>query len=186
MNEKLVGYISNSVTFRLLIEIQEQGQSTAKKLAETYPDIPQATLYRYLNRMLKDDVLKIVEENKIRGTVEKVYALNLSLTLDRDKFEKEHLCKEYLRLFTQFSMDLLRNFQEYTNREDADISADGLAFWSMPLYLTQQELEEMRNEIQGILDSRFANMPTDKRKLRNISVVFGPPKSYQNKNKMRC
>ncbi|KTD86357.1 hypothetical protein [Paenibacillus etheri] len=38
-------------------------------------DIPQATMYRHLNKLLKARILHVVEENKIRGTVEKVYYL---------------------------------------------------------------------------------------------------------------
>jgi len=162
---------------RILLEIQEQGKTTAKKLTETYTDIPQATLYRYLNRMLKDDVLKIAEENKIRGTVEKVFALNFSLEIDKQDMLKENARTEYLRIFTVFSMGLLREFQDYTARKDIDILNDGSGFWSMPVYLTKKELKNVSIQIQDILKPLYANKPTEKRKLHNIGVVFTPPKN---------
>ena len=169
-------YIGNPVTLRLLIEIHEQKQTTAKKLAESYPDIPQATLYRYLSRMLKDDVLKVVAENKIRGTVEKVYALNMSLRLDRTKLNKDESRNEYMQLATQFAMNILREFQEYTEREDIDIATDGSALWSIPLYMTKKEMDDVLADIQAILTSRFENMPTSERKLRNLNIIISPPK----------
>lgn len=170
-------YMGNPVMLRLLLEIQEQGQTTAKILAETYTDIPQATLYRYLSRMLKDDVIKVVAENKIRGTVEKVYALNFALEINKQDMLKENAGKEYLHIFTQYAMGMLREFQEYTERKDIDITADGSGFWLTPLYLTKKELEEVVAEIRAILNPLLANAPTDARKLRNIGVVITPPKN---------
>ena len=177
MTQKLIDYIGNPVTLRLLIEIQEQKRTTAKKLAEAYSDIPQATLYRYLNRMLKDDVLKVVAENKIRGTVEKVYALNMSLQLDREKMNKDESRIEYMQLATQFTMNILREIQEYTAREDIDLATDDSALWSIPLYLTKKEMETVLAEVQEVLTSRFENMPTNERKLHNVSIIISPPKN---------
>ena len=179
MDSKLIEFMGNPAMLRLMLEIQEQGQTTSKKLAETYPDIPQATLYRYLSRMLNEGVLKIVEENKIRGTVEKVYALNFALELKKGDMQKENAGKEYLRVFTQYSMGLLREFQEYTARDDIDIPTDGSGFWLTPLYLTKKELKKMVGDIQAILNPLLANTPTAERRLRNIGVVISPPKAKQ-------
>ena len=176
MNEKLMEYLSNPVMCRLLIEIQEQEQVTAKKLAETYTDIPQATLYRYLNRMLNDEVLKIVDENRIRGTIEKVYALNFSLEIDKQDMLKENAGKEYFRIFTQFAMGIMREFQEYTKSSEINIPADGSGFWSTPLYLSNNELEDAAEKIQAVLNPLFKNAPASDRQLRNISVIISPPK----------
>lgn len=176
MNEKLMECMSNPLMLRLMLEIQEQEQTTAKKLAEAYADIPKATLYRYLSRMLNDGVIKVVKENKIRGTVEKVYALNFALEINKEDMQKENAGEEYLRIFTKYSMGLLREFQEYTERDDIDITADGSGFWTTPVYLTKKELKQVAAEIRAILNPLLANTPTEGRKLRNIGVVITPPK----------
>ena len=176
MDEKLIEYMSNPVMLRLLLEIQEQGQTTAKKLLDIHDDIPQATLYRYLSRMLNDGVLKVVKTNQIRATIEKVYALNLALEITKDDMQKENAKEEYMKIFTNFSMGLLREFQEYTARDDIEIPADGSGFWSTPLYLTKNELKKVAEDIQAMLNPLLANTPTNERKLRNISVVITPPK----------
>lgn len=176
LNDKLIEYMSNPIMLRLMLEIREQGHTTAKNIANIHEDIPQATLYRYLNRMLNDGILKVVEENKIRGTTQKVYALNFDLELKKEDLEKENAAEEYLQTFTQYSMGLLHEFQEYTKRDDIDISLDGSGFWLTPLYLTIEELKEVAEEIQAILKSRLNNTHTDERKLRNIGVVVTPPR----------
>jgi len=37
--------------------------------------VPRATLYRHLRALISGDTLEVVEENPIRGTVKRVFAL---------------------------------------------------------------------------------------------------------------
>ncbi len=71
MTDRLMECITNPVKCKLLLEIHSQGKATAKQLADIYTDIPQATLYRHLKKMLSDGILQVVEETQVRGTVEK-------------------------------------------------------------------------------------------------------------------
>ena len=43
-SDKLMECIGNPVMCKLLLEIKARGQATTKQLAETYSDVPQATL----------------------------------------------------------------------------------------------------------------------------------------------
>jgi DNA-binding PadR family transcriptional regulator len=173
LNVKLSEYLGNPVATRLLFEIHLQGQTTAKKLAEIYADIPQTSLYRYLGRMLKDDILKVVEENKIRGTVEKVYALNVELHMESITSEMR---KNLTHTFSQYMSGFMREFKEYEDRKDIDVSGSNYGFSTIPLYLTDKEFEEMGLAIQAIIQPLLANTSTDGRKLRNVGIIFTPPK----------
>lgn len=179
MNEKLMEFLNNPVMCRMLIEIQEQKQTTAKKLTKLCSDIPQATLYRHLNKMLENGILKVVEEKRIRGTIEKVYALNLPLEINKEDMLKENAGREYFKIFTQFSMGLMKEFQEYTEKDNINILEDGSGFWSIPLYLSKKELKDVASKIQDILDPLFLNKPNSYRKLHSISVIITPPKSNE-------
>ena len=79
MTDKIMECITNPAKCKLLLEIYSKGQATAKHLSDTFGDIPQATLYRNLKKMLNDGILKVVDETQIRGTVEKSYAPTLIL-----------------------------------------------------------------------------------------------------------
>lgn len=46
--------------------------------------------------MLKDDIIKVVEENKIRGIVEKVYVMKLDIVDDVNKIIDENFGEEYV------------------------------------------------------------------------------------------
>ena len=59
MTDRLMECITNPVKCKLLLEIHSQGKATAKQLADIYTDIPQATLYRHLKKMLSDGILQV-------------------------------------------------------------------------------------------------------------------------------
>lgn len=86
MDEKIIECFANPIKCKLLFEISSKGRVTAKQLAEIHSDITHATLYRYLKKMTADGILKVVGENQIRGTVERVYAVAPDLSLDAKKW----------------------------------------------------------------------------------------------------
>ena len=72
MTDKLMECITNPVKCKLLLgNIFSGTGKPAKHLSDKYTDIPPATLYRHLKRMLHDGILKVVEETQVRGTVER-------------------------------------------------------------------------------------------------------------------
>ena len=100
MTDKIMACITNPVKCKLLLEIYSQEQTTAKHLADVLSDIPQATLYRNLKKMLNDGILKVVEETQVRGTVERTYALAFDLNRDCIGFVSIHI----LRLRPAYSL----------------------------------------------------------------------------------
>lgn len=65
----------NPVKLEIYMRIKLMKRATAQQLLKLGLQIPPATLYRNLNRMLEDGILKVVEENKVRGVRERVYAV---------------------------------------------------------------------------------------------------------------
>ena len=63
--------LTNPTKNKLILQVMKEGRTTAKALAEKHKDIPQATLYRHLKKMLADGILKVVEENNYRITKNK-------------------------------------------------------------------------------------------------------------------
>lgn len=94
MTDKLMDCIANPVKCKLLLEIHSQGKTTAKHLADIYHDIPQATLYRHLKKMLSDGILQVTEETQVRGTAEKsMSVMNLSVSGRRGRIDISDICR---------------------------------------------------------------------------------------------
>ncbi|UHA58283.1 helix-turn-helix domain-containing protein [Metabacillus litoralis] len=68
--------ILHPVRMKIVQTLIGSKEYTVQQIAARLTDVPQATLYRHLNKLLEAEVLKVVKENQIRGTVEKIYALN--------------------------------------------------------------------------------------------------------------
>jgi hypothetical protein len=62
------------VRMRLVTELAGR-QMTPGQLAAALPDVPQATLYRQINRLLEGGVFEVVAEQVVNGATERTYAV---------------------------------------------------------------------------------------------------------------
>ena len=176
MNKKIAECFANPIKCKLIFEIARKERATAKQLAEKFDDITHATLYRYLKKMTEDGILKVVEENQIRGTVEKVYEVAPELSVDTQKMIEENNGPAYMMLFTQFMMGLTDEFREYTSSTDINILQDGSGFSVAPIYATTDELASIIMDIGKILTPFLDNKKTPERELHSIAIITTPPK----------
>lgn len=180
MTDKLMNCITNPVRCKLLLEIYSQGQATAKQLSDTYNDIPPATLYRHLKKMMSDGILKVVEETQVRGTVEKTYALAFNINDDMETMLAENSGKLYMQYFMQYIMGFAKQFQQYCQSPNINIKEDMTGFSLSPLYLTDEELTSLITDISHSISAVKDNEPKPQRKLRTIGVIISPTEKTDN------
>lgn len=176
MNKKIMDVLTNPIKCKLFLEIQKCGETTAKHLSETFSDIPPATLYRYLKRMTNDRVLKIVSQTQIRGALEKTYAIGIDVTKDFKDMLANNSGEAYMQSFMQYILGFAELFQDYCKQDNLDIINDKSGFSLSPLYLTNEELEELVRNVHEVIKPYSNNTPTTGRKLRSIGVIISPPK----------
>lgn len=174
MNDKFMECITNPVKCKLLLEIHSRGKATAKQLADIYHDIPQATLYRHLKKMLSDGILQVVEETQVRGTVEKTYALALHISDNMETMLEKNSGELYMQYFMQYIFGFAKQFQEYCQSPHIDIRKDMTGFSLSPLYLSDEELTALITDISQRINTVKKNEPTPERKLRTIGVIVSP------------
>ncbi|HLV35379.1 MAG TPA: helix-turn-helix domain-containing protein [Spirillospora sp.] len=166
--------ILHPVRLRILITLAGR-EMTPRELAAALPDVAQATLYRQINTLADAQLLMVVAENPVRGTVEKVYALaedGAHLTpADMAAMSKD----DHIRLFTTFITKLLRDFTAYVNaHEQIDLAADGVSYRQAPVYLSDAELEILLQEAQSLLLPYLRNEPTAERRRRLLTTIVMP------------
>jgi len=175
MANKLMTYITNPATCKLILDVQELETATAKILAERNPQIAQATLYRQLKKMVADGVLKVVEENRVRNVIEKVYAINLDLNREIETMLAENSGETYFHLFQQFTIGLLGEFQTYAAQPDINLTQDGSGFNTTPFHATLEELTELAQKIRDVIKP-YRDLPaTPERQTRQIAIIYTPP-----------
>lgn len=147
---------------------------TVQQIAQDLPDVPQATLYRHLNRLVKANAIIVIQENKVRGVLERVYGIGTNpfetVTKNLDKNSKE----EHLNLFYNFLMVLLGDSQRYIDIEGADLRKDGVSFRSAAVYANDEEYSEFLGDLVKAFEKILDNGPSPDRNLRKISTIIIP------------
>lgn len=175
LSKNIIDTIFHPVRLKIIRTLTIYAELTAMQLFKEIKDVPQATLYRHINTLLENKILYVESEQKVRGNIESVYALNfnrVSLTAsDLEKMPKD----EKLLLFLNFLMINQIEYEHYLDYIDND---PDLATYAMAsLHLSDNELNQMQNEINEIITSRMNNEPNSERRLRTISSIIIPEKN---------
>lgn len=175
MNNKLIELLGNPTIAQILLEFEKTNELSPKMLLSRLPDIPQATLYRYINKLHKNEILKISDQQQKRGTIEKTYSLNVQLSEKNiDKLAKI-TPQQYFELFSKFTVGLLKEFNDYTKKKEANIIEDGTGFSTVPIYATANELEKYSQEIGKILEPALTKQNNEQQQ-HNFVMIVTPPK----------
>jgi hypothetical protein len=147
---------------------------TTSELCDSLPDVSKATVYRQTALLVAGGLLEVAEERRIRGAVERRYRLHPSGTaIDRETAAAMSL-EEHRRGFAAAVAALIADFNSYLDRADADPTADYVSYAQAPLWLDNDELATMTNEIRGLIASRINNLPAPGRSLHLFSPILFP------------
>lgn len=174
MAKPKVNLIMHPTRMRIIVALIDR-QLTPLQLSEILVDVPQTTLYRHLNKLAQHNLLQIVAERPVRGTLEKVYALNpAELNLPPSALEEANK-EDLMRYFTAFAMGLIADFERYLEGQaKVNLVADLVSFRQAPLYLSDEEAVQFLQEIAHIVMHAFENKPAKGRRRRIFSAVFMP------------
>jgi len=173
MNIAAIRSIMDPVRIKIVQELSIKKTATTKEIALACGDIPQATLYRHLSALMKNEVIQVVSENKVRGILEKVYAIkeNPSQTINRNL--KTITREELSTIFSQFIISILTDFNTCISVPEVVKSVSkNIGFTSTSLLLTNEELVEMMAEINQVFMRRINNISAPGRKLRKLSTIL--------------
>jgi hypothetical protein len=156
------------------MSVKNKGRSTAKELLRLTEDVPQATLYRYLRRVVADGLLEVVEENHIRNLREKVYGLAIDLDAEIDKMNNDTTGRVYVAQFKRFINGLVDDFDKNTPKDNTEAVYDGSGFFITPFYATYDEVKDILCKINDLIKP-YEHRTSPDRQLRSIATIFTPP-----------
>jgi DNA-binding transcriptional ArsR family regulator len=147
---------------------------TTGALSAELADVPPASLYRHVARLVDAGVLAVVAERRVRGAVERTYVLRLtSANVDLDQVAAMSR-EEHRQAFLAFAAGLLSDFDRYLARDDIDLLRDGVRYSLAALWLDDTEYAEMLRELVRVLQPRLAHPPSGDRKRRILGTVLMP------------
>ncbi|CAG7632036.1 helix-turn-helix domain-containing protein [Paenibacillus allorhizosphaerae] len=172
MNEK-ANLILHPVRMRIIQAMIGKRRNT-QQLQEWLPDIPQATLYRQLQKLVQAGILHVVEQKRVRGAIEKTYAL-----AERgNELTQEELASfdsnDHIRYFMMFMAQLLGEFGDYAEQEPVDMARDGAGYRQVALYLSEAEWKQMAAEFSAAVVKHLSNEPAPDRRRYSLTTVLIP------------
>ncbi|MFT9850251.1 helix-turn-helix domain-containing protein [Aneurinibacillus sp. REN35] len=162
------------VRMRIIQTIAARESMTVQQMAEKLPDVPQATLYRHLNKLLTGGVLTVVEQRQIRGAVEKVYALEEQGANLTSEDMSTATVDDHMRYFTTFLAVLMGDYGRYLAQDSFDMLGDGVMYRHAAMHLTDEEFTEFKQELVAVYKRALDKRPSKERRQRNIATIVIP------------
>jgi Helix-turn-helix domain len=147
---------------------------TTSALRAELPDVPAASLYRHVARLVDGGVLAVVAERRVRGALERTYVLRAAAgSVSLDDLARMSP-DEHRQMFLAFVAGLIGDFDRYLARGDIDLLRDGVSYRMVGMWLDDAELGELARALVTVLQPRLANAPKPGRKRRIFAAVVLP------------
>jgi Helix-turn-helix domain len=171
---KRADLILHPVRLRIILAFARGRRLTPQQVATFLADVPQATLYRQIERLFQGGVLAIAAERRVRGAVERTYVLaegGASLSPeDMARASRD----DQLGYFTAFAAGLIAQFDQYLQRADLEFSRDGVGYRQLVLHLTNKEFADMVAALNAAIGPFLAYASRPGRKRRAFATVLMP------------
>lgn len=173
MSELPADLLLHPVRLRIVQAMIERPM-TATEVKNLLGDVAQATLYRHLKQLHDGGLLEIVDERRVRGGVERTYrVVTEAVSLGADDLIGAD-ADDHFRYFATFVGTLLTDYASYLQTDRIDLAADRVGFRQLPLWLTDEELDELAEELGSALQSRIGHLPGGGRRRRLLTSVVMP------------
>jgi hypothetical protein len=147
---------------------------TTSELRTELIDVPAASLYRHVARLVAGGVLSVVAERRVRGAVERTYVLRTAAaSIGIDEVEKM-TADEHRQAFLAFVATLIGDFDRYLAGGDIDLLRDGVSYRLAGMWLSDNEMAELAQDLFRVFQPRLANGPKPGRKRRILGTILLP------------
>lgn len=159
--------ILNPIRMRIIQELSIGQSITATELCERIGDVPRTTMYRHINILIENNILSVVSEKKIRGSLERTIALNIS------EITRHNTIENGAQNAFGFLMSNYAKFHNYFSGENPDPEKDRIFLNNTALMMSDTEFEKFIIELRALI-LKYNFESSDKRKIRDISIISSP------------
>lgn len=137
-------------------------------------DVPPASLYRHVKKLVVANVIRSIEERRVRSVTEAVYQIAAHGTNIDPRDLSQLTPSDHLRYFTTFVATLLTDFARYLERKSIDPVRDGIGYRQVPLDLSDDEFRHFVAALNGAILPFLANGPAPNRTRRMFTTIVMP------------
>lgn len=165
----------NQVRFKIALELIDVDEGLSiMQLNKLLKEVSQATLYRHVNSMVDDDLLKVVGINRIGKVEEKLYALNTQAYKISEEDWQSASYGDKIKFVTYFFMYILQNYKDYHENRVTENSQDQATFSLVKLNLTDDLFDDFQTELSTLMEKYYNRKDDKEGKDRTISMVIIP------------
>jgi hypothetical protein len=169
--EDFTKLIMNPTRMRIIQYFILHENATTTQLRGELEDVPKASLYRQMKMLEVANIIRVVKENRVRGSMEKVYELNKENPIAG---KDGNSLKEGLQIINNSLLSLMGDFNRYVAKTDADPVKDLLFLSTSTLLLTDDEFKEFTGKIGEAINQVIQNKASKDRKIRRITFISSP------------
>jgi len=147
---------------------------TTVALRSELPDVPLASLYRHVARLVDAGVLAIVAERRVRGALERTYTLRLSAAQLSAADVARMTPDDHRQAFMAFTAGLLGDFDRYLARGGSDLARDGAGYRMAAMWLSELEYLAFLRELSAVVQSYMTKPPAPGRRRRILRTILIP------------
>ncbi|GIH12983.1 helix-turn-helix domain-containing protein [Rugosimonospora africana] len=162
------------VRLRIVYAMSGGRVRTTADLCASLPDVPKTTVYRHVGLLTDGGVLEVVDEQRVRGAVERHYRLRRDRAdIDAEAGASMSL-NDHRQGFAASMAALHAEFNAYLDRPGSDPHTDLVGYRQGIAWLSEDELVELIGDVRGLFASRSRNQPAPGRTPRLISLIQFP------------
>lgn len=155
---------------RIIIVILDKEEVSTKEILEEM-NIPQATLYRYVSKLEKNNIIHVVRTEYKRGSYEKFYRLVYDPIQELNEISIHGTNEEKQNMFMMFMLSIVDQHNKYLDMEGSDMIKDQTGFRTYPLYLTKEENQSFIQDFGALLGKYISHKKVDDRMQYHFSFV---------------
>jgi DNA-binding transcriptional ArsR family regulator len=172
------------VRIRLVNALHAGETLSTTELRARLGDLPKATVYRHIDRLLRGGVFEVESEQRKRGAVERRYRLTRGGAMVDAEGARLMTLDDHRRGFTAAMAALLAEFNAYLDHGGADPTADCVSYRQFTLWLSPSERSRLVSDITRRLILALANKPGASRMPYLLSTVFFPTRTAPRTRKV--
>ncbi|MFB0920606.1 MAG: helix-turn-helix domain-containing protein [Oscillospiraceae bacterium] len=157
----------NPVRLRIIQALAASEKLTATELCGKISDVPRTTVYRHISILLDSDILSVVSEKKIRGSLERTLALNVG------EISKHNTLENADSNALAFLMNRYARFHDYFSSECSDPGKDKIFLNDTIMMMSDDEFDRFLLELRELL-IKYSFENAAGRQPRDISIISTP------------
>ncbi|MEC3917734.1 helix-turn-helix domain-containing protein [Nocardia sp. CDC160] len=169
-----VELLLHPVRLRIVQAFLGERTLTTAELNAELDDVPPGSLYRHIARLVNAEVLEVVAERRVRGTVERTYRLRQAAARVDHEALAAMSTEEQRRAFMAYVAGLVGDFDRYLTRDDIDYVRDGVGYRMIGLWLDDAEFADFVGKLGQAVAPFLDNGPAPGRTLRLLRTVILP------------